>query len=138
MASIYIYPPTVATVDTGDLATEAKQDEIIAELSLDIVDFMDTPLLEASSTNIPASAGTPVTVVSSLASDVKAIQFQDTTGEYIGIYSDPSGSPVLEAIINPGSDTVIRLELASGTEIGLRNMKNSAITVGDLALQFLG
>lgn len=138
MASVYIYPPTVATVDTGGLATEGKQDVIIAELSLDVVDQLDANLLETSSTNIPASSGAPVSVVSSLAADVKAVHLQDTTGEYIGIYSDPAGTPALEAIINPGSDSIIRLELASGTEIGLRNMKNSAISVGDLAIQFLG
>lgn len=138
MSSVYIYPPTVATVDTGGLATEEKQDNIIAELSLDVVDQIDSGVLEASSTNIPASAGSPVSVVSSLAADVKAVHLQDTTGEYIGIYSDPGGTPVLEAIINPGSDSIIRLELSSGTEIGLRNMKNSAISVGDIAIQFLG
>lgn len=134
--SRFIYPAT--PLDKTGLATDTKQDEIIAELALDIVDFFDTPVLDASSSNIPASAATPLTVVASLAADVKAIHMQDTTGEFIGIYSDPSGTPVLEAIINPGSDSLIKLQLSAGTEIGVRNMKNATISVGDLALQFLG
>lgn len=32
--SVHIYPPVVATVDTGGLATEQKQDDIITELQL--------------------------------------------------------------------------------------------------------
>lgn len=134
--SLFVYP--AVPINTTDLATETKQDLILAELSLDILDFMDTPVLDASSTNIPASATTPVTVVASLASDIKAIKINDTMGLYVGIYSDPAGTPVLEAIIGPGDDQTVQIQLASATVIGLRNMANSTIAIGELSLQFLG
>jgi hypothetical protein len=103
-----------------------------------VVDFLDTPLLNASSTNIPASASTPLTVVASLAANVKKIQILDTTGSFIGLYADPAGTPVLKAIIGPGSDSTIELSLTAGTVLGLRNMENSAITVGNVAINFMG
>ena len=103
-----------------------------------VVDFLDTPLLNASSTNIPASSSTPLTVVASLAADVKKIQILDTTGSFIGLYADPAGTPVLKAIIGPGSDSTIELSLTAGTVLGLRNMENSAITVGNVAINFMG
>lgn len=106
--------------------------------TFDIVDFLDTPLLDASSTNIPASASTPLTVVASLAANVKKIQVLDTTGSFIGVYSNPAVSPVLEAIIGPGSDSTIEVTIPAGTVIGLRNMENSAITVGNVAINFFG
>lgn len=106
--------------------------------TLDVVDFLDTPLLDASSTNIPASASTPVTVVASLAAAVKKVQFLDTTGSFIGLYSDPAGTPVLEAVFGPGSDQTVEVSLAATTTLGLRNMENSAITVGLVSLNFIG
>lgn len=106
--------------------------------TLDVVDFLDTPLLIASSTNIPASASTPLTVVASLAAAVKKIQALDTTGEFVGVYSDPAGTPVLQCIIGPGSDSTIELALPAATVIGLRNMKNAAISVGEFAINFIG
>jgi hypothetical protein len=106
---------------------------------LDVVDFIDTtPLLDTSSTNIPASASTPVTIVASLAAAVKKIQFMDTTGAYIGLYSDPAGSPVLECIIGPGSDSTIEVAIPAATVLGLRNMENAAISSGMIAINFIG
>jgi len=106
--------------------------------AFNIVDFMDTPLLDASSSNIPASASTPLTVVASLAAQVKKVQLIDTTGSYIGLYSDPAGTPVLEAIFGPGSDSVVEVDLAATTVLGLRNMENSAVSVGLVAMNFFG
>jgi len=105
---------------------------------LDVVDFLDTPLLVASSTNIPASASTPLTVVASLAAAVKKVQFLDTTGSFIGLYSDPAGTPVLQAIFGPGSDQTIELALPAATVLGLRNMENSAISAGNVSINFIG
>jgi hypothetical protein len=105
---------------------------------LNVVDVMDTPFLDSSSTNIPASSGTPVTVVASLAATVNKVQFIDTTGGFIGLYSDPAGTPVLEAIFGPGSDQTIEVSIPSGTVLGLRNMQDAAITSGSIVINFLG
>lgn len=105
---------------------------------LDVVDFLDTPLLDASSSNIPASASAPLSVVSSLAANVSKVQVADTTGGFIGVYSDPAGTPVLEFVIGPGSDQTIEVDLPAATEIGVRNMENSALTTGMLIMNFMG
>jgi hypothetical protein len=106
---------------------------------LDVVDFMDTSeLLDTSSTNIPASATTPVTIVASLAAAVKKIQYYDTTGSFVGLYSDPAGTPVLEAIFGPGTDQTVEVAIPAATVLGLRNMENSTISTGLVAINFLG
>lgn len=107
--------------------------------TLTVVDFIDTtPILDTSSTNIPASASTPVTIVSSLAAAVKKVQFLDTTGAFIGLYSDPSGTPVLLAVFGPGSDQTIELAIPAATALGLRNMQNVAISSGIVSINFIG
>lgn len=161
----YRFPPT--NILTSGLATEAKQDAAITLLTdieadttailadtaaidisttsiddnttpLDVVDQLDDGVLDASSTNITASSGVPVTVVASLAADVRAIVPDDTTGYFLGLYSDPAGTPVLEAIIGPGGDKMIPVQLTAGMVLGLRHMSNTAITVGEISINFLG
>jgi len=133
----FIWPP--ASIDKTGLATESKQDDIIAELDLDVVDFLDTnPVLDASSTTIPASASSPLEVVASLAAAVKAIRFGDTTGFYIGVFTGIAASEVLQTVINPGSDSVYRVQMAAGKRVSIRHMQNSSITVGELLIEFLG
>lgn len=139
------FPPI--PIATSGLATEAKQDDIITELGiieentspLDVVDQLDTGVLDASSNTIPQSSnGTPLTVVATLAADVKAILPDDTTGYYLGLYSDPAGTPVLEAIIGPGADYQIPVNLPMGTVLGLRHMFDTDITLGQISINFLG
>ena len=100
-------------------------------------DFLDTPLLDASVTNIPKSSDAPLTVVASLAYTCYRVNFIDTTGAFIGLYSDPAGTPALEYIIGPGSDVTIDLTLAATTVLGVRNMEDADITVGNLAINFM-
>lgn len=132
----------VTAVNTGAVVLATGANTIgnvnINSQYLDVVDFLDTPLLDASSTNITASSGVPVTVVASLASNVKKVNIMDTTGGYIGVYSDPAGTPVLEFIIGPGSDSTIECNLPAATVIGVRNMQDAAITSGILAINFIG
>jgi hypothetical protein len=107
--------------------------------TLNVIDFLDVPLHDASVTTIPkSSTATPITVVASLAAAVKKIQFLDTTGEFIGVYSDPAGTPVLEAIIGPGSDQTIEVALPIATVLGIRNMADTDIIIGNLAMNFMG
>ncbi len=107
--------------------------------TLSVVDFIDTtPVLDTSSTNIPASASTPLTIVASLAAAVKKVQLLDTTGEFIGLYSDPAGTPVLLGVFGPGSDQTLEITIPATTVIGLRNMANTAISSGSVAINFIG
>jgi hypothetical protein len=105
---------------------------------LNPVDFMDTPLLICSSTNIPASAANSLQVVSSLAAAVKKVQLLDTTGEWIGLYTGAVATPTLVALFGPGSTRTVDIEIAAGTKISLRNMKNAAIIVGEVVINFFG
>lgn len=111
---------------------------VSVDAGLDVVDFLDTPLLDASSTNIPASASSPTQFVASLAAAVKKIKVNDTTGKFIGVYTGAALSEVLQAIIGPGEDGFIDVQMAAGDRVSLRNMENSAINVGMLSINFIG
>lgn len=102
------------------------------------VDFMDTPLLVCSSTNIPSSASNSLQVVASLAAAVKEVQLLDTTGEWIGLYTGPVATPTLKALFGPGSTRTVALDLPVGALVSLRNMKAAAITVGEVVINFFG
>ncbi len=102
---------------------------------LQIVDFLDTPLLDAASTTIEGSGGAFLTVVASLAADVKALRIADTTGAFIGVYNTAN---TLIAIINAGIDGEIPCVIAAGQTIKLRSLGASNITLGNLVIQFLG
>lgn len=110
----------------------------VASAALDIVDLLDTPLLDASSTNIPGSAASPVEVVATLAAAVKKIQILDTTGGFFGVYTGAAASEVLKLVVGPGSDQTIDASIAAGTRISLRSMTTSAITSGNVAINFIG
>lgn len=120
-------------------ATEATLATIAAGVDkLNIVDQIDTtPLLDTSSTNIPASASNPVTAVASLAANVKKIVSVEDIGEFIGVYTGAAASEVLLCVLPLGGGE-IEVEVASGTRISLRNMKNATISTGFIALNFLG
>ena len=135
--STFIYPPFLNSSVAG-AATSAKQDEMIALLSQDVVDQIDsTPLLDVSSTNIPASASLPVEVVASLAADTHKIQSVEDIGEFIGLYTGAASSEVLKCILPLGGGE-IEVEIPAGTRISLRHMKNTAITSDFIALNFIG
>lgn len=106
---------------------------------LDVVDVFDTPLLVASSSNIPGSASAPLEVVASLAADVKKVHLQDTTGVWIGLYTGAAASEVLKMVINPGSDSVVECDLPAATRISVRRLDSTtAASAGELSVNFLG
>lgn len=126
-------------------ATEAKQDTGNTSLSnidtntarLDIVDFLDSTLVDTSSSNIPGSAGSPLQVVASTAADVTKIQIVEDIGEYYGIYTGAAASEVLVAVVPLGGGEV-EVQIPSGTRISLLSLTTSAISVGSVAMNFLG
>lgn len=110
----------------------------VATSALAVVDQIDaTPLLDTSLTNIPASAGNPVTVVASLAAQAKKIVSVEDIGEYIGLYTGAALSEVLYCILPLGGGE-IEVSIPIATRISLRAMKNAAITSSSIALNFLG
>lgn len=123
---------------TNELGITANNEALVKVNTLDIVDHLDSALLDVSSTNIPASAGNPVEVVASLASDVKKIKIVEDIGEFIGLYTGPALGETLKAVLPLGGGDV-ELEIPSGTRVSLRHMKNSAIATNTyMAINFLG
>lgn len=109
------------------------------DVNLDVIDFIDTtPVLDTSVTNITASAGAPLQIVAALAAAVKKIRVNDTTGEFIGIYTGAAASEILQCIAGPGIDGDIEVLMSASERVSVRNMANAAISVGKLCIQFYG
>jgi hypothetical protein len=105
---------------------------------LDVVDLFDTPLLDTSGTNIPGSASNPVQVVASLAAAVKAVDIMDTTGGWIGLYTGAALSEVLKMVIGPGMDRTVEVALPAATRISLKSLTATAISSGEVSINFIG
>lgn len=111
--------------------------DIEAALSLSPVDQLDSILLDTSSTNIPASASSPLQVVASTAAQVRKVVSVEDIGEFIGVYTGPALSEVLHCILPLGGGEM-QVNIPAGTRVSLRNMKNATITSGFIAVNFLG
>jgi hypothetical protein len=119
-------------------ATATKQDEQTAILKPDVIDQIDTtPLLDTSTTNIPGSAGSPVQVVASLAADTQKVLTVEDIGEFIGLYTGAAASEVLKCVLPLGGGEV-QVDIPSGTRISLRAMGTTAISTGNIAINFIG
>lgn len=130
---------TNARILKTDTAGELQVD-VLTVPTYDVVDFIDTtPLLDTSSTNIAGSASNPTQVVASLAADVKKVQFLDTTGAFIGLYTGAALSEVLQAVFGPGSDQTVEVKLSSGERVSLRRLDSTtAISTGFVSINFIG
>lgn len=139
----------VTAVDTGAVvvsssalpsgaATSAKQDTLLAAFQRSVVDQIDTtPLLDTSSTNIPASASNPVAVIASTAAAAYKVVSVEDIGEFIGLYTGAALSEVLLCVLPLGGGE-IEVNIPAGTRLSLRNMKNAAISSGFIALNLVG
>lgn len=111
----------------------------LSSVKLSVVDLLDANILDASSTNIPGSASSPVQVVASTASAIQALQLLDTTGAFIGVYTGAAASEVLKLVMGPGSDQTIEHAIPAGTRISLKRLDStSAVSTGIVAINFLG
>jgi hypothetical protein len=126
------------TVD-GTVAATQSGSWTVTTNTLDIVDLVDANILDTGVTVINGSAGAFVTLVASLAADVKKLQILDTTGGFIGLYTGPAASEVLKLVIGPGSDQTVEATIASGTRLSVRRLDSTtALTSGVLAINFMG
>lgn len=102
--------------------------------------FIDPPhIFDAYVTNIPGSGDSPVQVVAN--SGLKAayaINYIDTTGEYIGVYTGAEGSETLRTIIGGGLVSSTSVVIALNSRVSLRSMTASPITNGKLTINFMG
>lgn len=102
--------------------------------------FIDPPqILNTSVTNIPGSGSSPLQVVAD--SGTKAaygIQYIDTTGDWIGVYTGSVGNEVLRCIVGGGQVNETPVVIAVHSRVSLRSMTASAITNGRITISFLG
>jgi len=102
--------------------------------------FIDPPkILDSSVTNIPGSGSPPLQVVANSGFKAAyAIEYIDTTGEFIGLYTGLAGSEVLRAIVGNGLVNTTAVVIAANSRVSLRSMNAANITFGKLTITFLG
>lgn len=140
------------TLIAKDFSTSAKQDTtntkldtiiantalIGANTNLAVVDQIDsTPLLDVSLSNIPASGSNSLEIVNSLALAVKKVVTVEDIGEFFGLYSGPVATPTLLCVLPLGGGEMDVI-IPAGALVSIRHMKNTAITSGFIAINFLG
>lgn len=116
-------------------ATAANQATIISELQTanakTPVDFLDSGLVDASSTNITTGG---LSVVSSLAADCTELEIIEDIGQFMAI---TDGTDAILSYLPLGGGRV-KLSISSGTELKLASLTGSSITSGNIAINFLG
>ncbi|MBR9701032.1 hypothetical protein GOV11_04160 [Candidatus Woesearchaeota archaeon] len=128
-------------ISIDDAGGSITVDGTVTALSsaIDVVDFIDTtPVLDTSSTNIPGSAGNPVEIIASLAANVSKLKINDTSGFFFGVYTGAALSEVLQCVVGPGEDGSIDVVMASAERVSLRAMAATAISSGEVCIQFIG
>lgn len=102
--------------------------------------FIDPPqILDTAVTNIPGSGGSPLQVVAdSGAKAAYAVDYIDTTGDYIGLYTGSVGNEVLRCIIGGGLVSSAPVVIAAHSRVSLRSMTATHITFGKLTITFMG
>lgn len=102
--------------------------------------FLDPPnLLQAGVTNIPPASSLPLQVVADLGFNASyAIDYIDSTGDYIGVYTGLSGQEKLNCVVGGGLVNRTFSVIAAHSRVSLRSMTNTAVTNGSLMMTFMG
>ena len=125
---------TLTIDEDGNLATTSSP------YFFNVVDGVDGDIIDISSDNIPASSSGFLEIVSSLAADVKKIQVLEDIGEFIGLYTGAASSETFLCLLPQGfTGSILDVELAAGTRLSVRNMKDATISTDTrLAINFMG
>jgi hypothetical protein len=97
--------------------------------------FFDAPeIVNTNVTNIPGSGSLPLQVIadSGFRSAV-AIDYIDTTGDFIGVYTGPVGQETLLCIIGNGQTSRAWAVFHAHSRVSLRSMTASAIKNGTIS-----
>lgn len=103
--------------------------------------FLDSPkVLNATVTPIPGAGSAPLQVVANIGLRAAyAIDFQDTTDDYIGVYIGAAGSETLVCIIGGGAPSARSYGVFhAGSRVSFRSLTASAITNGYISATFMG
>lgn len=100
---------------------------------------MDTPVLNASNTTVPGNGGSFLEVIANSGIRVAyAVDYLDTTGENIGIYTGQSGQEILRCILGGGAISRAHVVIAANSRVSLRSMGPADITNGKLVMTLMG
>jgi len=101
---------------------------------------MDSPqVLNATVTPIPGSGSNPLQIIAS--SGLKAswaIDYIDSTGDYIGVFTGASGHEVMLTIIGGGQTSRAYAVIPANSRVSLRSITSTPITNGYLSCVFMG
>lgn len=101
--------------------------------------FFDALVLNTSSTSIPANSGSFLEVVAESGNRAAyAIQYMDSTGDYIGVYLGEAGSERLLCVVGGGQTSIVPAVVAAHSRVSIRSLTPVAITNGKLFCTFLG
>lgn len=102
--------------------------------------FIDPPhILDTSVTSIPGNGDLPLQVVADSGKKAAyAIDYIDTTGDYIGVFTGEIGSEILRTIIGGGLVSTTNVVIAANSRVSLRSMTAAEITYGKLTITFCG
>lgn len=113
----------------------ANDVEVINE-GWDVVDL--TAFVDVASTNIPASAASPLQIVASTAAIIKKVQTVEDVGEFIGLYTGAAAAETLLCYL-PIAGGEVEVNIPAGTRLSIRNMKNATISTSTyFAANFIG
>lgn len=103
------------------------------------VAFLDPPrILDATVTEIPGSGGSPLQVVADMgARSAVAVDYVDSTGEFIGVYKGQPGQESLVCIIGGGLTSRAWAVFPAHCRISLRSMTAAPIETGKLTCTFM-
>lgn len=108
--------------------------------ALRVVDYMDTKVLDTSSTNLSTTKYTRV--VAKLAETCYELKVYDSTGKFVGVYTVDANSEAsgveLQGIVGLGEDRNVNIVLKKGHSVYLKSESSTAITSGDFSIQCLG
>lgn len=102
--------------------------------------FVDPPfIIDMNVTSIPGSGSAPIQVVADSGSRAAyAVNYIDTSGDYVGLFTGAVGVEVLKTIIGGGLVSSTSIVIPSNSRVSLRSMTASPITNGKLTITFLG
>lgn len=94
--------------------------------------FFDTPpVIDTSVTPIPALSAAPLQVISNTGVNIGVgINYNDTTGEFIGVYIGLPNQEILVCIIGNGLSSQAWGKFPAYSRVSIKSVKNTPITFG--------
>lgn len=123
-------------IETLITSSNAKLDSLIVSTDK-LSAFQTSALIDTANTNIPGSAGSPLTLIASTSAPTLKIQIIEDIGSFMGLYSGAAASEVLIAALPLGGGDV-EVAVPAATRLSLRALETTAISNGKIIVNLLG